>query len=178
MHFVVVVRSPAPPLRVVKAFLAQGLERGPTALVGPTPLPQIERRFEIAGSLVSRQRRPRHRQQRHRLLRRGGDARRRSRQRRRSQRRLGAAARGLVQHKNSDEGHHIGLDRSRLAREAPTALAKLVEYLRQDYECLQYPIPVIPGTPEHPSDLGVARDAAGLGDVPPPAAVPSRETRP
>ena len=34
------------------------------------------------------------------------------------------------------------------------------------------------GTPKHPSDLGVARDAAGLGDVPPPAAVPSRETRP
>ena len=39
MHFVVVVRSPAPPLRVVEAFLAQGLERGPTALVGPTPPP-------------------------------------------------------------------------------------------------------------------------------------------
>jgi len=35
------------------------------------------------------------------------------------------------------------LSRAELTRRAPDAVAKLVEYLRHDYECLQYPIPSV-----------------------------------
>ena len=46
---------------------------------------------------------------------------------------------------NKDEGAHSGVDRRRLQRCAPRAIAKLVEtYLAADYECLGYPKPLLP----------------------------------
>ena len=46
-------------------------------------------------------------------------------------------------HSNKNEGELDGVDVQSLSRTAPHAVEKLLKHLRQDYECLQYPMPSI-----------------------------------